>query len=382
MVVAKATHTELVAADGTISTPPLGEIESLQVVGNVVQRDGWLAAMWATAEEGQDDAWHYGFLNLDGRPPQGLAATPAAPGSVGNYDEQAYYLANPSALSLYLETSTQVRSIALGITGSAASTSFVRRSASRIVVMVDQRLARIVDPSTGTVTAVDNAAIDAILGPDALGHPPWHNVTITPESDFVLGQDDTSRYLTPRFLLDTRSGGVEPVLLERLAPLRTLDSPYCGDTLALDDGRLGLGLRDAALAGFYVGKPDGSGFERVGLPFRNVTAIAAKRIADTWLLGGVSGINAFCTPYEPFAAPPPNAMALDGDALQIVAPGAPPLVLPQRERLVTLDATGLCALAATSTDGPTGPIFGETRVYDITSGTSTELDGLTNVTWL
>jgi hypothetical protein len=71
--------------------------------------------------------------------------------------------------------------------------------------------------------------------------------------------------------------------------------------------------------------------------------------------------------------------ALQGDVIQIVMPGAPPLVLPKPSPSVTLDAAGLCALAVFPANDPALP---ETRVYDVLSGTSTALQGLTNVVWL
>jgi hypothetical protein len=275
-----------------------------------------------------------------------------------------------------LETPAEARSIALGTDAPAESTFGVARSASRFVVAVDQRFVQIVEPVSGTVSAVDNAAIDAIVGTDPLGNPNWYQIAIWSDSDFALGGD----YNEPRFLFDARTGSAEPVRLDLLAPLGLVDSPYCGDTLVLDDGRIGLGLRDSALAGFYVGKADGTGFERLGLPFRNVTAIGAVHVAQSWVLTGVSGIDSYCIKYEPFAdASPDDPPALEGDIVQVVAPGALPLVLPEPSPAVTLDETGLCALATWPASDPT---LSETRLYDVMSGTSTRLDGLTNVIWL
>jgi hypothetical protein len=309
---------------------------------------------------------------LDGRPPRELASKPATTHAVHGYQGQAYYLTDPTSLSLYLETPDEARAIALGIEAPTASRFSAIQSTSRIVVAIDQQLAAIVDPISGTVSAVDGSAIAAAVGTDS------YEIVATPDSDFVLGMMD---YETPLFVFDALSGAAEPVRLDLLLPLTLLDSPYCGDTLVLNDGRIGLGLRDAAQAGFYVFEADGMGFERLGLPFRDVTAIGAERVAGTWVLTGVSGINSYCTAYEPFAAPASDdAPALEGDVVQILAPGAEPLVLSGPAPLVRLDSTGLCALA---TPWPVAdPASSETRVYDVTRGTSSELQGLSGVIWL
>jgi hypothetical protein len=147
----------------------------------------------------------------------------------------------------------------------------------------------------------------------------------------------------------------------------------------LADGRVAVGLRDSALAGFYLTQPDGTGLERLGLPFRDVTAIGARHVAGSWVLQGKSGLDQFCTPYQPFAAAANEPSALEGDSVQILAPGAAPLVFRQPAPAVTLDPTGLCALATWPAEAPP---LSETRVYDVLSGLSTELGGLTHVTWL
>ncbi len=362
-------ETKLVLADGTISDLPLGDQDGIYYFSDL-QSDGWFGAMWAydleLGPEGVD--WHYGFLNLDGRPPRELATEPATVQGVHGRGGQAYYLSDPTSLSLYLETPAEARSIALGIEAPSATGYSAMMSKSRIVIAIDQRPSATVDPISGTVSAIDGATIDAMAGSD------WYDIVLTPDSDFALGM---MNYETPLFLLDTLSGAAEPVRLDLLAPLAPLDSPYCGDTLVLDDGRIGLGLRDAAHAGFYVAKADGTDFQRLGLPFRNVTAIRAEQVAGTWVLSGVSGINSYCSPFEPFAEPESSdPRALEGDVVQIVAPGAEPLVLPG-PALVSLDATGLCALA--NTWPAADP---ETRVYDVTSGTSILLEGLSGVIWL
>ncbi len=377
MVAASLGSSKLVQADGTVSDLPGGDPDSTYFFGEL-QPDGWFAAMWTyTLELGPDGAdWHYGFMNLDGRTPRELATKPAMTQGVNSYGGQAYYLTGPSSLALHLETPTEARSIELGIDAAPTSSFNAMKSLSRIVVTIDQKLAQTVDPVSGTVTAIDGAAIDAMVGTDSLGNPRWYQLLGTADSDFALGSD----YEVPLFVFDTQSGAAEPVRLDLLAPLGPLDSPYCGDNLVLNDGRFGLGLRDAALAGFYVGSADGSGLERLGMPFRAVTAIRAQHVADTWVLTGVSGIDSYCTPYEPFADPAPSdAQALEGDVVQILVPGVEPLVLPEPAPAVRLDTTGLCALATWSVFDPASS---ETRLYDLASGTSSELDGLTGVTWL
>jgi len=85
----------------------------------------------------------------------------------------------------------------------------------------------------------------------------------------------------------------------------------------------------------------------------------------------VSGIDSYCTTFLPFTAPAAGApSALEGDVIQIVTPGAPPLVLPKPSPYVTLNASGLCALAVFPATAPALP---ETRVYDVLSGMSTAL---------
>lgn len=182
----------------------------------------------------------------------------------------------------------------------------------------------------------------------------------------------------PTFLVNRNTGQRTPIRLDRLAPLRPLDGTHCNRAVALADGRIGVGMRDGASAGFFVGNADGTGWERVGLALRDVTAISAEHVGSTWVLTATTGLNTYCPPYEPFAES--EAPALSGDSLQIVHGSDEPFVFrgPSQWNLgeASLDPSGTCVFRRDAAPG------GTPRFIDLTRRAEVETLALEWFTWL
>jgi hypothetical protein len=170
------------------------------------------------------------------------------------------------------------------------------------------------------------------------------------------------------------------VRLDRLAPLRLLPTDGClasGVTL-LDDGRLGLALRDDESAGFYVGQADGTGWQRVGEPVRDVVQISGRLIGATWVVRASTGNDTYCPVDERYAAS--DAPAVAGDSIQLVAPGQAPVVFqgPGQNRLgvTSIDSTGTCVFRREQDPASTP------RFIDLSRGVSVDVPGLFGLAWL
>jgi hypothetical protein len=182
----------------------------------------------------------------------------------------------------------------------------------------------------------------------------------------------------PAWLVHRPTNTRTPVRLDLLAPLRPLRGMYCNQTTLLEDGRIGVGLRDESTAGFYVGNADGTGWERIGESLRDVTGIVATHVGKSWVVTASSGNNTYCPSFEPFADS--DASVVAGDSLQLVAPGLKPFVFRSDTQwtlgAVSLDSTGTCAFRRTEEEVP------QTRIFDLSTGESAGAPTFEGFTWL
>ena len=194
------------------------------------------------------------------------------------------------------------------------------------------------------------------------------------ESEWALEFDEQR---APAWLVHRPSGDRQRVRLDRLAPLRLLPSDTClasGVTL-LEDGRLGLALRDEESAGFYVGQADGTGWQRVGEPVRDVRQISGRLIGATWVVRARTGNDTYCPLEVRYAAS--DAASVAGDSIQLVAPGqAPVIFLGPGFGSSSIDSTGTCVFRRDQ-DPKSTP-----RFIDLSRGVSVDVPGLFGFTWL
>jgi hypothetical protein len=221
-----------------------------------------------------------------------------------------------------------------------------------------------VDGSAETVVPIDASGVSGFLPSDGLDFR-------YSSGDWFLG---TVTYYLPTVVYDGLTNTLEAVRLDRLAPLRPLDGQYCSPPAIFPDGRVGFGLRDDVEAAYYVGTADGLGWQRIGRPVRDILSVTGVRVAATWVVTAYTWPFSYCPEVVSYTGTP-SSDAISGDSIQILAPGAPELVVASGVSPL-LDPTGMCAAFPSPTGG--GPI----DVYDLLSGAKTELTGLTDFTFL
>lgn len=362
----------LARADGTLSPLPASLSEwTRRSFMTAPDGDGWMLVLGST-ETPPTKLSKLGLVNLDGErfielptPTNGLTELRTIGG-------KHVYLAAEADWTLTFASPAGARTVDLAIPVARYASPLLAGDGRWAIVVNEGRPVFRVDVDAERVVPIDSTPIDAAVAAH-VGYPPLNTFAV---GQWVLGAVDDE----PVWLVDGATGKVDAITLERLAPLRHLEGSYCNNASLPDQGLIALGLRDEALAGFYAGNADGTGWTRIGRPYRDVQGIWGHRVANTWVLQSASGKNTYCPGFRPFAETPESGDAIVGDATQIVPPNAPPLVFPsdssRQPYSFELDPTGMCALQRSNGEATT-PV-----VLDLRTARSVTLDGIDDFVWL
>jgi hypothetical protein len=364
----------LVRADGTLSAlPPTVAAWTQRNFMTGPDADGWLLVLASASDAPPGSRFSkLGLVNLDGDRFVELPTPPAGPRVVRTIGVKHVYLSAEATWTLTFATPAHVQAVDLGIPVGKYETPLLTDD-GRLGMIVESGKPRFrIDVDTERVLPIDSSPVDTAVA-SHVGYPP---LTTLASGQWVLGAVDDE----PVWLADAATGEVRTIDLERLRPLRRLEGAYCNSASLPDRGLIALGLRDDAAAGFYVGNADGTGWARVGRPYRNVQGIVGRRVANTWILYSATGEDTYCPGFMPFVPSPDPDDAIVGDAVQLVPPNAPPLVF-QTDGLrspysFVLDPTGMCAYRE-PTGEETAPV-----VLDLGTARSVALDGITEFAWL
>jgi hypothetical protein len=362
-----------IAADGTVTQyADAGQGVAVTFRGPP-DADGWMLASWQRVNELGN---HDGALNVDGRIRRFFDWSQSGTYSTGTLGGELVLLFGPP-FTLAFETTAAATTQHVDLTTMDGSPSLLlyfwgRASVGLVTSAYDGRIVR-VDARTHAVRAVTPTADVA----PAIQASVTGGMQVSSDGSWFLGSTFTAE---PVWRYDAKSDRLSKVTADAITQLRFMDGGACGRPTIGTDGEVGVGLRDDAAAGFYVGSND-SGFRRIGLPLRDVTAVTGERTGDTWVVTGNSGQSSYCTRYAPYSRDGSDASsAITGDSVQIVPPSRPPLVFTFSSEwslgTTRLDPTGLCAF-----HGDAGPHAAST-VYDLQSGARTQIAPMAAFEWL
>lgn len=362
-------------ADGTSSVVPLsglddgGPTESFRFQ-SPPDANGWMYAWWRTTD------LHGGAINLDG---VGIQEFHSAPNDFSSFvafvvGTKFVYLSNEGETrGITFATPEGSHSVAIDASN-ADQVSFAPSpngaSPGGVLTVRGSRATRVwwVDTSSETLRGFDSnplpptVASGVVMGP---GNGDWFS--------FLSGE--TLR------LFQASSGAARTVDLSQLAPLvPMLEDGYCGQGFTVyDDGRVGGVFHDDSTEAFYVSRAAGTGWDRIGQRYASSpNGLDARRTADTWTVGAQCGVGYPSGHHQP--ADDERDPALIYNTLQVIAPGAQPLLFTTQDALLpgptVVDRAGGCVFHQDGLEESIGAL------HDLERGTTTPLSPLTTFTWL